>query len=200
MKQEQLNEIKARCESATPGPWKVGVYDGVHTDTFSPYLICCACAGRDMIFIAHARQDIPALIAEVQTQTQRANDWVKIARDILVDLDRLEAERDELKDELKETYKEINSLRKELSKNFYENEMIRTIAELKKVTAERDEWKHKAETLERATKGDCTVCVHHLLPSNSPTCNKCCRSESQWNFDYDGFKKKGVQNNDTGTA
>lgn len=86
MTAEQLAEIKRRCEAATPGPWSVwntmqlfahkddaiaaerigpryytsivGVYgeDGRDIHGFAP----------DMVLMAHARDDIPALVNEVE--------------------------------------------------------------------------------------------------------------------------------------
>lgn len=66
---EQLAEIKARAEAATPGPWK-----RFHMDRFSinneplEKHICGVSqeSEHDAAFIAHAREDVPALLAEVE--------------------------------------------------------------------------------------------------------------------------------------
>lgn len=61
--------IRARAEAATSGPWKHNGVNGVHT-------LIGACVAttqihedqrrwEDAAFIAHARTDIPALLAEV---------------------------------------------------------------------------------------------------------------------------------------
>ena len=48
---DRLEEIRSRAEAATPGPWEIGV-------TYNH--------GRNATFIAHAREDIPYLLAEVE--------------------------------------------------------------------------------------------------------------------------------------
>jgi len=69
MDQKYLAEIKAREQAATPGPWRVipnsscaySIFNTTHTVKMgSMYL------NFDAQFIAHARTDIPALIAEVE--------------------------------------------------------------------------------------------------------------------------------------
>lgn len=83
MTNEQLSEIAARCAAATPGPW---AYDGAHDEITTPYsetgywLICSECRtapneapvdifghqfSPDFDFIAHARTDVSALLAEI---------------------------------------------------------------------------------------------------------------------------------------
>lgn len=69
---ELLDEIERRCAAATPGPWKSYVEGRDHTagDSFimtggeDIYLTGATLADQD--FIAHARQDIPALIQEIR--------------------------------------------------------------------------------------------------------------------------------------
>ena len=74
MTQEQLNAIQARLDAATPGPW--GCYgDGAH-EVFDAGEygdgdrgeVVAAVIDRlsDAVFIAHAREDIPGLLAEVE--------------------------------------------------------------------------------------------------------------------------------------
>lgn len=74
MTQEQLDAIQARVDGATNGPW--GCYgDGAH-EVFDAGEygdgdrgeVVAAVIDRlsDAVFIAHAREDIPALLAEVQ--------------------------------------------------------------------------------------------------------------------------------------
>lgn len=83
MTDEQLSEIKARCDAATPEPW---AYDGMHDEITTPnrdgdyWLIFSECRtapndapmdnfghqfSPDFDFIAHARADVPALLAEI---------------------------------------------------------------------------------------------------------------------------------------
>jgi hypothetical protein len=69
---DDLEEIKKRCQEATPGPWKSYVEgreemsgsDFIMTEGEDIYLTGAAVADQD--FIAHARQDIPKLVAEVE--------------------------------------------------------------------------------------------------------------------------------------
>ena len=75
MTPEELAAIRARAEAATPGPW-----DGVpgrcilpddwnHRYTAHQVIEGCIYnpnAENDHAFIAHAREDIPALVAEVE--------------------------------------------------------------------------------------------------------------------------------------
>lgn len=70
MDAKQLTEIKAREQAATPGPWEYecfGRYEDhdeciLKTETDE----CEISAKEDAEFIAHARTDIPALVAEVE--------------------------------------------------------------------------------------------------------------------------------------
>lgn len=84
MTQERLDAIKARCEAATLGPWYVEYeMDGpfaepqciqgpenvtTYHDAYNDYRVSAVVemAEADLEFIAHARQDIPDLLAEVE--------------------------------------------------------------------------------------------------------------------------------------
>jgi hypothetical protein len=69
---QSLTEIEQRCAQATPGPWKSYVEgrDHMSGDSFimtggeDIYLIGASMEDQD--FIANARQDVPALIAEIR--------------------------------------------------------------------------------------------------------------------------------------
>jgi len=84
-----LNEIEARANAATPGPWEansetggsdVGDYTiyGIKevapadwaSDSSSSFAYCEGMEKPDAEFIAHARQDIPRLIDEVRRLTR----------------------------------------------------------------------------------------------------------------------------------
>ena len=56
----EINDIKERCEKATPGPWKSYIEGRDHTSGSS-----FIATTNDQDFIAAARQDVPALIEEV---------------------------------------------------------------------------------------------------------------------------------------
>jgi len=68
---DEIEAIKRRCAEATPGPWTSYVESREHmsgsdfimTQGEDIYLTGATTADQD--FIAHARQDIPKLVAEV---------------------------------------------------------------------------------------------------------------------------------------
>lgn len=70
--QEEIGEIKTRCEQATAGPWRSYVEgiehmsgsDFIMTGGKDIYLTGATTADQD--FIAHARQDIPKLVTEIE--------------------------------------------------------------------------------------------------------------------------------------
>ncbi|SCX52158.1 hypothetical protein [Lysinibacillus fusiformis] len=65
MKQEQLNAIKERVAKATQGPWLFSKYGNVILN--NNYEITEGFANKlDALFIANARKDVPALVAEVE--------------------------------------------------------------------------------------------------------------------------------------
>lgn len=95
MTDTELAEIEARANAATPGPWRVGHAETWHVfgDVGNPELMAPACGrvllranehyrhGHDMAFIAHARADVPALVAEVRRLRElvaRAETWGNI--------------------------------------------------------------------------------------------------------------------------
>ncbi|MCP3399452.1 hypothetical protein [Bradyrhizobium sp. CCGB20] len=69
---DEIEAIKARCEQATAGPWKSFIErrdkfsgsDFIQTNGEDIYLTGATLADQE--FIAHARQDIPRLIAEIE--------------------------------------------------------------------------------------------------------------------------------------
>ncbi|MGE6602619.1 hypothetical protein ACQKEY_12920 [Lysinibacillus fusiformis] len=67
MNQEQLNAIKERVAKATPGPWE---YDederGIWNKGGFNYLGTVTLSHNSAEFIAHSREDVPALVAEVE--------------------------------------------------------------------------------------------------------------------------------------
>lgn len=81
---DRLDEIHARCEAATPGPWKYidNGFDGMIKSEEETICGGEPCEGRiedgpDAQFIAHARDDIPYLLdraekAEADRDTYRA--------------------------------------------------------------------------------------------------------------------------------
>ncbi|MCW5716728.1 MAG: hypothetical protein KIS68_02740 [Bauldia sp.] len=72
---EELAAIRRRCDEATPGPWASWVEgrdhwggdDIIQTAGEDIYPYGATVADKD--FIAHARQDIPRLLAEIERLT-----------------------------------------------------------------------------------------------------------------------------------
>jgi hypothetical protein len=68
----ELDAIKARAEAATDGPWRVisdyipGVIEVEGPTASNDYVAELSADKADLEFIAHARQDIPALAAAVE--------------------------------------------------------------------------------------------------------------------------------------
>jgi len=77
MNDEELAAIEARCDAATPGPWKSYI-EGRDHDSGSDFIMTgegetrgydiemTGATHADQDFIASARQDIPRLIAEIR--------------------------------------------------------------------------------------------------------------------------------------
>jgi hypothetical protein len=75
MDDERRAWIEIRCAAATPGPWTAHPY----AEDFEIQPVACGqdygvCSRADAEFIAHAREDIPALLAEIDKL------WGAIAR------------------------------------------------------------------------------------------------------------------------
>ena len=74
---DELHAMRVRCDAATPGPWKSYVEGRDHTSGSSfimtgeggsrgPDIELSGATSPDQDFIAHARQDVPRLIAELE--------------------------------------------------------------------------------------------------------------------------------------
>jgi hypothetical protein len=82
-----LNEVKKRCESATPGPWISHIEGRDHTSGDSVIvrginhseedLYLTGGTEADQDFIAHARQDIPILLEEIERLLKSLEDCQK---------------------------------------------------------------------------------------------------------------------------
>lgn len=70
MNAEQLNAIKERAAKATPGPWKYSKQYGYLAPVIPQQHVAVICneilRNDDAEFIATAREDVPALVAEVE--------------------------------------------------------------------------------------------------------------------------------------
>lgn len=74
--EEELLEIRARCDAATSGPWVAHIEGRDHTsgsdfimrgsgESRHDDLELSGATTADFDFIAHARQDVPRLVSEV---------------------------------------------------------------------------------------------------------------------------------------
>ncbi|WP_175637162.1 hypothetical protein [Oceanobacillus sojae] len=118
---QEFEAIKERCEKATKGPWTRSVYKVY--DGELGYEVADPARTEDATFIANARQDIPKLIAEIESLCP------------IGDLDivsSLRTEKDYLTDIIEEKDGEIERLRKsvEMSKKIirsltHENAVLR---------------------------------------------------------------------------
>lgn len=74
---EELQHMQKRCAAATPGPWKSYIEGRDHTSgssfimTGGEDIELTGATDADYDFIAHTRQDMPRLLAEVQRLRQR---------------------------------------------------------------------------------------------------------------------------------
>ncbi len=85
MTDEELFEMKMRCDRASPGPWR-SMIEGRDHDSGSSFIMTGTPTQRgpdielvgatadDQDFIAHARQDIPRLLQEVLRLRQVVRD------------------------------------------------------------------------------------------------------------------------------
>lgn len=84
MTDNEIKEIEDRCKLATPGPWKslvegreiesgdsfimtgISESEDIWSDKIGADIYLTGATTADQDFIAHARQDIPKLIAEIK--------------------------------------------------------------------------------------------------------------------------------------
>lgn len=82
MTKEELAEIKRRCEAATPGTWTSYIEGRDHSagtsfimtgsgESRGEDIELSGATGADQDFIAHTRQDIPRLLAEIERLGKR---------------------------------------------------------------------------------------------------------------------------------
>jgi hypothetical protein len=79
---DELEAIRKRAEAATAGPWDVDVpieycdkcgghaFEIVESNVFFSPIVAETSSEKDAEFIANARQDVPALLAEIERLTQ----------------------------------------------------------------------------------------------------------------------------------
>lgn len=89
MTHEQLEAIRKRAEKATEGPWNYYFTHGISVKSESKEILddeVGVIRYTDAEFIAHAREDIPALLAEVErlkAQLSEAESLLSEAHDML---------------------------------------------------------------------------------------------------------------------
>lgn len=75
----EIAQMRARCDVATPGPWlarielREGFSGSDFIETYDQDIELLGATEADFDFIAHARQDIPALLAEIDRLRSRAS-------------------------------------------------------------------------------------------------------------------------------
>lgn len=83
MTETELDAIRARCNTATPGPWEV-INGSEFIIVDSDGTVACTYKGGQSDngkFIAAARQDIPALLEHIDRLTRERDAAIKDARD-----------------------------------------------------------------------------------------------------------------------
>lgn len=71
---DRLSEIRARCETASKGPWKIGKESpsgAQNVGTLNGILTAQTTSKENAVFIAHAREDIPYLLAQLELSKAR---------------------------------------------------------------------------------------------------------------------------------
>jgi len=190
---QEIAEIRALCELATPAPWEYYGYGvlilagnmriadirgwghltgkgtgglGLSDDE----AIAVQTANGELI--AKARELMPRLLGALEAETKRANDHEKV-------LDSLHDPSCEIDDDKVLIY-------------VPESKVIEMQAEeLKGVTADRDYWKAKAEALENAMRGTCKYCIN--VEGERLSCSIYCTGEG-WRFDQYRFMGKEDKN------
>lgn len=143
MKQEQLNAIKDRAERASLGPW---MFDKGSTERGNVRPAVITHFGNDgdeyihgdiaeMVdaeFIAHAREDVPALVTEVEYLREMLRDTRKIVRNKVSEVKTLQnackkhkEKQKALEFQLKVSIQHAEELDAELEAEVAENEQLR---------------------------------------------------------------------------
>lgn len=182
-----IEAIRARAEAATRGPWKVmwqgntvpslQVVNEVFWENPKQIKVCSSISPKreaDADFISHAREDIPALLAEVKRLQGE-----------------LDAEHEGLKNILSTSVPKLES---EIAKSVAINKVLHE--QIAAVTAERDEavmhMKIIADTY-RENVGDdgiCGLCEYDAYHGIEGYANECPGFESNECFSWRGVRKE----------
>ena len=116
MTDADLKRIRERCDKATPGPWECyteNTYSGVESPKSKVVYRSSGHAHDNMLFIAAARTDVPALVDEVKSERHRAETWKRNCVNQIEDVEVSMKERDEARAEVERyrgcpTWDELN--------------------------------------------------------------------------------------------
>lgn len=198
-----LEAISARAEAATPGPWAYvdNGFDG-YIMSASEHLIVGGEPAEGRIepddpnadFIAHAREDVPALLAEVKRLVQGKQElienrekWIKAHGELSAEVERLNSEM-----QLENTQPKPDDKCREDDGCPTENAVLRRewrklTAQLASVTAERDaavaDITHGCDTCARCE--DCEV-------GTELECAHCYGNVDAWNCNEDCWEWRGA--------
>lgn len=137
MNQEQLNAIKDRAAKATPGEWECR-YLGHSRPQYSVMTeteyVAHIYDVNDAEFIAYAREDVPALVAEVEYLRGMLRDTRKIVRQKVKEIKTLQnackkhkAKQEALEFHLKVSIRHAEELDESLEAEVDENEQLREV-------------------------------------------------------------------------
>ncbi len=126
MDQKQFDAIKERTKNTTEGPWEMrasfdGDYVVVGENPIPP--IATYLFDYDAEFIAHAREDVQALVAEVERLKADRDRWFKRESSLQKEIERLQVIEIETDSKLCEQKKEIEQLQKSIT--WYDHEHSR---------------------------------------------------------------------------
>lgn len=141
---EQIAEIRARAEAATPGPWS-NTYFGGRCQTVTKQrpgmtkLSIANCSASlngeaDATFIAHARQDVPALLADREELQRQLAETRERANQIGAEMRMLVKQRDEARKQVEAAETACAALREAMLREAIES--IKTRAKATPVGAE----------------------------------------------------------------
>lgn len=99
---KEIEEIKSRLEKALPGPWRVAsTTDGEYILDCDDWVVAAIFERKeDAYFVAHAREDIPRLVAEVERLYNRNQELLEFNRMYFAQIKELRAEVERLREGL----------------------------------------------------------------------------------------------------
>lgn len=183
MTKDEHEKIRERCEKATPGEWRTPpTFSGICSQSGDILAINRIVNTRDadMIFICHAREDIPALLDALEAETKRAEDY---EGDYCVAIELLGEQKSELAVKDAEITR-LKSIIDPLQQSAMKWRELCMNAE-----TDCDRWKTRAEALELAVKSfepecQCDSCVNSNVRA---ICNSCDDNWCNWQFDEAQF-------------